>query len=1008
MIRSLRRLVPLFLCLVCLLSACAREEGEARGGLAGAPVPPPDTQMMSLLDPSSEVRGVYIATAANIDFPSRPDLSAAALRAELDDIIANTAAAGLNAIYFQARPACDALYASDLFPVSRFLTTAGALDFDPLAYLIDAAHHRNILVHAWVNPLRVTTGSPSRPQTDPSALPEGSPARAHPDWTVAYADGRLYLDPGLPAVRDYVAAGVAEIVARYNVDGVLFDDYFYPYPVSDASGKTAAFGDEGSYARYGGGEDRADWRRENVNRLIAACRTAIKAVREDAAFGVAPFGIWQNDDGKNGGSATRGLSSYSAIYCDPLAWVQRGDVDYLAPQIYWRFSTAVAPYGELVRWWNRALDGSGVDLLVSHAASSYDDWTDPAGEITEQVRYARSELTYRGSIFYGYDEIRRNSHTLRDELCELFSVSILYSDPSPTGMGVSVSSPPALSYIDGEATYLIGASSPDKPLLMNGRPVGRTRSGCFSLYVPLTPGENRFVFEQDGASYTHVLYRGAAPTAAAAAEDRGRDTFAVEAVSPASDMLLESGGTVSVRCRAPAGATVTAVLGGQAVRLAQTDNPRAAGAAWTAASYSGTIRLPEAAETEILSLGTLLITAVSGENAATAAGGSVRVRGAEAAVPIRLTADEAELKLGLSTYYYDDFSVQAIGMTDRAVWQGSGMYLLRVGGYVYESDAEELPPATEIPAAALTAVRLETSGDTTRAVFDVDQNVPHNGTVRGGAFELTLYNVDAEHAPREAAWADNPLFTGVEFVLPPKANCVRYRFLLRDTANFYGFDFAYTDGGAAAIFRNPHTPPKGTDAPLAGVRIALDAGHGGTDAGALGALNTPAAAENEKDLNLTVTLAAAEALRALGAEVLLTRETDETVPIGERTARLSAWRPDLAISIHHNSLGYTSDVTRVRGTLGLWWADGGEKLADCLAASVAAALGRPQMTTAQQRLALCRNPRFPSALIEVGFMTNVEEYEWMLHGGAARAGDAVARGVLDYFAAQAAYLDKSR
>jgi N-acetylmuramoyl-L-alanine amidase len=479
------------------------------------------------------------------------------------------------------------------------------------------------------------------------------------------------------------------------------------------------------------------------------------------------------------------------------------------------------------------------------------------------------------------------------------------------------------------------------------------------------------------------------------------DVFAVEALSPAQDLLKESGSTLTVTCRAPAGAAVTAVVGGQAVAMRQS-SVGGSGGVWTAATYTGSCTLPTAEPGEILSLGQLRVFAVLGETAAEADGPLVRVRGEGAVLPIRVTADDAELKLGLNTYYYDDFSVQSAGMTDYAVWQGNGMYLLRVGGYVYEKDCEELPPGTEIPVAEISSVRAVREGTDVAIRLGLSGNVPHNGTLRDGAFELTLYNVNAASAPTEPEMEDNPLFSSVGILYPPKDNCVRYRFELKDPVNFYGFDFVYGEEGATVLLRCPRGLPA-TETPLAGVTVVLDAGHGGADSGARGPLHTEQEAQDEKDLNLAVTLAAADALRALGAEVILTREDDSTVPIMERVERLIGLRPDLAISLHHNSLDYTADVRFVRGTLGLWWADGGELLADCLAQSVASALSRPKLTTSRQKLALCRNPKFPSALIEIGFMTNAEEYEFMLNGGAQRAADGIADGVLRYFAVQAAF-----
>ena len=979
-----------------LFAGCRENEGE----ILSCALTPVETgtdapALRGLIDPASEVRGVYIASVYNIDFPSKPDLSAASLKKEIDDILDTMATAGLNTVYFQVRPACDALYKSDIFPVSQSLSTKGKLVMDPLAYLVEQAHKRNIFVHAWVNPLRVSIGSETNPNVKVENLPEGNPAKAHPEWAVAYADGRLYFDPGIPEVRQLIADGVREIVAGYDVDGVIFDDYFYPYPVTLKDGTIALFDDDDSYAAYGGTVARADWRRENINQMIKAVYDAVKGVSEDVQFGVSPFGIWKNDNGTNGGSATRGMQSYFSIYCDPLAWAEGGYIDYLAPQIYWRFSTDVAPFGELVRWWNRVLDGTGVDFLVSHAAYNYDVWSSPEGEMAEQVQFARSELTYRGSIFYGYDEIRRNAFSLRDELLEVYAENILYVTPSPTGEAPLVTSPPSGTYVNASGTYLIGSSSPDKPLRMNGQPVSRTRGGYFSVYVPLVNGENTFTFVQEGVTYTHTVYRGTAPTEMKSGDVSPMDKFSIWDVSPARDVLKDSGSTLQITCTAPAGSIVTAYLGNLSVRLKQTDTKMSDKEKWMPASFVGQLTLPSCESDEIREAGEIFILAASGGEEAAATGASVRIKGQDALIPVRVKENHTELKLGLNSYYYDDFSVQSAGMTDFARWQGSGMYLLRVGGYVYEGAVEELPLDTQIPIGKLQSVTVGSDEENTYISIAVDQNIPHNGTVRDGAFELTLYNVDTSTVPKEIPVGDNPLITAVRVLYPNKANCVRFVCTLVDEKNFYGFDFVYDKDGARAVLRNPRHLPLDSDTPLAGVRIVLDAGHGGEDTGALGSGSV-----HEKDLNLSVTMAAKARLEDLGAEVLLTRADDSTVSLTERTEYLCRAHPDLVISIHQNSMEYSTDITRVRGALCLWWADAGVLLADCMSDAVADALHRYERPPQQQRLMLCRNPKFPSVLVEVGFMTSVEEYEYMLSGGVENAADGIARGVIAYFAEQ--------
>lgn len=366
-----------------------------------------------------EMNGVWIASVSNIDFPSRTDLSKEELKREIEAIVDTVSAAGLDTVFFQVRPSSDALYASDIFPVSRYLSTDGTLTLDCLDYMIKCAKKESIAVHAWVNPLRVAVGG----ETDD--LSKNNPARKNPDLAVKYADGKIYYDCGLPEVRELVADGVLEIVENYDVAGIVFDDYFYPYPYyeTDEEGNrvVSAFADSDTFNEYGTKhDDIGDWRRDNVNKLVKLCYEKIKEEDKGCIFGVSPFGIWKNGYGDESGSATSGAQSYYDIYCDTVAWAEGGYVDYIAPQLYWTAESSAASYTALTNWWAFALGGTGVPLLVSHAAYRYSEWESPSGIMTSQVENARTYDCYRGSIYYGYEEIAANSFGIADELRKMY------------------------------------------------------------------------------------------------------------------------------------------------------------------------------------------------------------------------------------------------------------------------------------------------------------------------------------------------------------------------------------------------------------------------------------------------------------------------------------------------------------------------------------------------------------------------------------------------------------
>ncbi|MBR4960530.1 MAG: family 10 glycosylhydrolase [Clostridia bacterium] len=1002
-IRPRNTLLPLLLAILILLTSC----GVQAISLNLIPMQPTEENMSTtnIIDPSSEVRGVWIASVYNIDYPSAAGLDAAALQTEIDEIISTCLENGLNTIFFQVRPTCDALYKSELFPVSAFLSADGTLPFDPLEYIVSEAHKNNIFVHAWVNPLRVTMNS-----TDVNTLPENSPARQNPEWTVPYVDGKLYLNAGLPEVRNLVADGVREIVAGYDVDGVVFDDYFYPYPANGADGKPADFDDAAAYAAYGAGfEDKDAWRRDNINKLIAQVYDAVHTTDPDCLFGVSPFGIWQNDDGKNGGSATNGLEGYKALHCDALAWVEAGTVDYLSPQLYWQFTTTSAPYDVLVRWWNTVLENTGVDLYVSHAIYRYEDgnWAEPQGEMTEQLTFARSELSYKGSVFYGYDEIHKNTNGAADELKKLYANEIIYSEVVSNGRSVQVSTPANGATMSEASTYVIGMSDPSLPLYLDGKKIGRTKSGFFSLMVNLSYGENIFTFTQGEESYTYTLYykTGGGDTGSSQEKVPVVGSVQISSFTPAHDVLTDAG-TLDVSCVAPYGSKVTATLDGTTISLTMSEKPSRTWDenGYVAVTYSGTFQLPRASAGQLYNAGNVVYSVSHTDGSASVTGAKIRTKGTGAKLAVKIKQRYAELKFTETSSYYNDYTVQSPGMTDYVKAQKNGFYELRMGGFIAEEWVEEIYSAELADKAAITKAVVSDRGDHTELRLTTGgSNLPYYGRVENGKFLVTLYNADAANSVT-AGVKDNPLFSASNITRTPEQNRVRYELTLKDEVNFYGFDLYYENGDIVITFRNPVALDLTKDKPLEGIHIILDAGHGGTDRGAAGAQTAENEVLHEEDLNLLITLETEKLLKELGADVELTRREDVTLDLYARMDILKEKEPDLCISIHQNSMGYTSDITRIRGVLPLYWANSGRLLADTVGAGVAASTGRYLRDTYQQMLAMCRNPKFPQTLIEVGFITCVEEYEQMVSGqGITLAAEGIRDGVLEYFRRQAAY-----
>ena len=294
-----------------------------------------------------EFRGAWVATVANIDWPSKPGLATADQKAELVSILDRAAQLKLNAVIFQVRPACDAMYASKLEPWSEYLTgtmsKAPSPYYDPLEFAIAEAHKRGLELHAWFNPYRA-----HHPKSW-SAISADHISKTKPQLVRKYGQ-HLWLDPGERAVQEHSLSVVLDVLKRYDVDGIHFDDYFYPYPEKGRDGNELPFPDEASWKKYGAGGklSRDDWRRENVNTLIERTYKAIKAEKPWVKFGVSPFGIWRP------GYLTqiKGFDAYDKLYADARKWLMHGWLDYCAPQLYWAIAPKEQSFPVLLDWWN--------------------------------------------------------------------------------------------------------------------------------------------------------------------------------------------------------------------------------------------------------------------------------------------------------------------------------------------------------------------------------------------------------------------------------------------------------------------------------------------------------------------------------------------------------------------------------------------------------------------------------------------------------------------------------
>ncbi|BCU55666.1 hypothetical protein ENKO_22600 [Enterobacter kobei] len=361
------------------------------------------------------MRGVWLATVSRLDWPPLESVngssSAVRIRVQQDALktkLDNLQRLGINTVFFQVKPDGTALWPSKILPWSDMLTGKIGQDpgYDPLQFMLDEAHRRGMKVHAWFNPYRVSTNIKPSTASELNSTLSQHPASIfvlHRDW-IRTAGDRYVLDPGIPEVRDWITSIVAEVVTRYAVDGVQFDDYFY----TETPG--SMLNDSQTFRQYGQGfASKADWRRHNTQQLIEQVSRTIKQLKPDVEFGVSPAGVWRNISHDPSGSNTRGAAAYDEAFADTRRWVQQGLLDYIAPQIYWPFARDAARYDVLAHWWANVVKPTNTRLYIGVAlykvgepSKNEPDWTIKGGvpELKKQIDLNESVPNINGTILF--------------------------------------------------------------------------------------------------------------------------------------------------------------------------------------------------------------------------------------------------------------------------------------------------------------------------------------------------------------------------------------------------------------------------------------------------------------------------------------------------------------------------------------------------------------------------------------------------------------------------------
>ena len=428
-------------------------------------------ERFTIKHPKRELRSAWITTFTNLDWPSKKGLSSSEQKKEFLKIVGDFEKNSINAVIGQVRASSDAFYKSKLSPWSEWLTghqgQAPDSDFDPLKFMVKECHERNMEFHAWFNPFRAVS------HVKFSNISKNHITKKKPEWFFKYGN-TLYYNPGIPEVREYICNVVKEVVHNYDIDGVHFDDYFYPYTI-----KGEKIPDDKEYREHSRGcISKDDWRRDNINLLIQEVAQVIKSEKKHVKFGVSPLAIWRNQKQDPKGSFTNsGQSSFDNLYCDTKLWIEENWVDYMAPQLYWSTSNKFANYNHLINWWTK--NEFDRHLYVGHAIyklNTKNRHTFGTDELIKQVNISRKNGRVDGNIYFRAKAFVSNHQNFQKSIGES-----IYKYPSLI---------PAMKWID--------SIPPSKP--------NKLRAKISEQQVHLKWKAPKYINTNDSAVY-YVVYR---------------------------------------------------------------------------------------------------------------------------------------------------------------------------------------------------------------------------------------------------------------------------------------------------------------------------------------------------------------------------------------------------------------------------------------------------------------------------------------------------------------------
>lgn len=945
-------------------------------------------------------------------FPSKKGLTAAELRNEIKAVVESVKALGAGALLVDAAPGFEAVYPTELLPASGLIPEG----VDLLGLIIEEARTAGLRVSVCLSPFtpvekQVFRLNPSSSSASSSASAASAPDKSglspvssapgqsssgnglsrlnDPSEYVKLSDGTFMLNPSNPNIRKRITEVAGELAERYELYSILLDSPAYP---------SGEFDDGLMYLLYGGMLTKDEYRVFSLDALVAGFSAAVKTANPSAFVGVITDAVWATALERDGGLDVQSAdSSLTRHFADTYKWIQSGFIDIICPKLSYSTTHSTLPFEKLMDWWSTVAAETGVGLMPVHAAyklgTSEKGWSS-SGQLVMQLKKASDYAQYAGSILDDYAALRHSPQEW--ELIKKYNAGTI--NLSTIFNTLSVNAPKNNTVTNQPSIAIRGTCDVNFPITLNGKEIKPSSKGYFAETVSLKPGVNTFTISHKGVTKTiKVTYK--------------VDLF--KGISPSSGSVETAGGsTVSVSVIAYEGATVTGTLNGVTVKFTPVES--AGGDEEDSKKYEGYMRyvgvftMPKAT-TKRQELGAVKVTAKwSGfTESITGAKYYVKEKAPSPAIA-EVTVERAEAFLATDK---DDISTPEVyylpkGTRDIIVGEGSyggvPYWILKSGFTVYKKDCRTYDD-DELKVNKVSSVTVRQTAQFTEFVFANSERVPYFAEFdvtfknpsdynfntdfsKATKFTLTLHNTSS--AP-EISGNLGDTFSSCK--LTKGSGTYSYTFTLKDAGKFYGFDTLYDKDGnfILRVRRRLDLASSDPQKPLAGLKILLSPGHGGSDPGAT---NPNHKHPNENELNVMVTLALKDRLEKLGAEVVATRKTaGEYVSRVERQAIFAETQYDLILAIHHNSATSPS----ANGSVCIYFYPQSQTFAKEIAASISEALpSKKNRGGTYGNYWETRYYHCPTIIIECGFVSNDDEFLWLSQNTDVTA-ERIAVGILN-------------